>query len=74
MHVLLPFDAGPLRILHAARQLRGLGFAVRAERRALVGESDAIGVQDARRILRALGFSDREFRIGLDTERPPGAP
>ncbi len=67
--VLLPSEVGPLRILHAAEQLRGLGFAVRAERSGLVAESDRVEAQDAKRLLRALGFADREFQVRLDYER-----
>ncbi len=56
-------------LVHA---LAAFGFAIRRERGAVVAESDRVEAQDAKRRLRALGFSDREYQVFLEYVRQWG--
>lgn len=61
--------AGAIRARELAAALAELGFAVRSEGRRLVADSTAVEAQEAKRVLRARGFADREYQVFLEYVR-----
>jgi hypothetical protein len=55
-----------------AGALAALGFTVRREHRQVVGDSRTVGGREAKELLRARGFADREYRIHLEYVRQWG--
>jgi hypothetical protein len=55
-----------------AGALAALGFTVRREPRQLLADSSTIGGREAKELLRASGFADREYRIHLEYVRQWG--
>jgi hypothetical protein len=55
-----------------AAALATLGFAVTRARGRVVAESTALGGREAKDLLRARGFADREYRVFLEYVRQWG--
>lgn len=72
-HVLqVAVEVGGARGARLARSLASHGFTVRAAGGRHMGESTVVEAVEARRLLRALGFEDREYRLRLEYSRSWG--
>jgi hypothetical protein len=68
----IAFDPGTSRGLRIAHALQDHGFELRVQRRRIVAESSLVGAQEAKAILRAAGFEDREYQVFLEYVRQWG--
>jgi hypothetical protein len=65
-------DAAVPRAEALAGALAALGFAVKRERRRIVADSFQVGGREAKELLRARGFEDREFQVYVEYVRQWG--
>ena len=65
-------DLGAPRAEALAGALATLGFAVTRERKRIVADSSVVGGREAKDLLRARGFQDREYRIFVEYVRQWG--
>lgn len=65
-------DACAPRAAALAGALVGLGFAVTRDPKRIVADSSTVGGREARDLLRARGFVDREYRIFVEYVRQWG--
>ena len=65
-------SAGAPRADALAQALASAGFSIRRERGRVVADSSAVEGREAKDLLRAAGFEDREYRVFVEYVRQWG--
>jgi hypothetical protein len=65
-------NASAPRAAALAGALAGFGFAVTRDRKRIVADSSTVGGREAKDLLRARGFADREYQVLVEYVRQWG--